>query len=112
MFVCLCLVNIVQSILLLNVSSLTIEKIGRHQQLERQAGHDRELGNVGGGVGVAGLVLKVLAHLLQQVRGNVAKVNLVRFVLRKVAYSKQRKEINKIVNKKKTSFDRIVYPVR
>lgn len=44
-----------------------VEKIGRHEQLQRHVRRDVELGDLGGRVGVAHLVNEVLAHLLQHV---------------------------------------------
>lgn len=62
-----------------------VEKVGGHEQLQRDLWLDGEFRDLGGAVGVAHLVREVHADLLKHVRGDLAEVDLVRLVLGELA---------------------------
>jgi len=66
-----------------------VEKVGGHEQLQRDLRLDGELWDLGGAVGVAHLVREVHADLLEDVRGDLAEVDLVGLVLAELARSGQ-----------------------
>ena len=58
--------------------SLAVQEVSCHEQLQRDLGLDGEFRDFGGAVGVTDLVGEVHAHLLQDVGGDLAEVDLER----------------------------------
>jgi len=68
----------------MNIRS-TVKEIGRHEEFQGNFGWDGKFRNLGGAVGVLDFVGEVHADLLQDVRGDLTKVDFVGLVLAELA---------------------------
>lgn len=66
-----------------------VEKIGSHEEFKSYFWRDWKFGNLGGAVGVPHFISEIHAHFLENVRGNLAKVDLVCLILGELSRSGQ-----------------------